>query len=380
MGELSGPPEKFLLPQELLTKRSWKFREILLERSKEEGSPGDIRLSETTVQTMKDFFVWTFSPQPQIDERATFGEISQLGIFAWRYQISALSNQVTDMIRSNIANGEWDLQPSIVNDIYEAAPAGSPLREVIRAALGRLPRSSVDGEGQAWRATFLKHAQLGWDYIEAGGTEWTTQEYLSGVCRFHDHQGVSHHEKLVASCDGCPYTHEDCYPTWEQETINGFDHEEEAGEPETDMTQKVVQLCIDADAGEGERSVVPEAAVHHVNGALVSDEASNDIDGTLALEEVGHKANGELSLGEPLDESNGTLVSEPMTDEANETVPSESLAEDVEEPVTIEAIEIITGEKLSESGAEKLPAEGVVSPKPTGKKGKKKNRRGSVHP
>jgi len=168
--------------------------------------------------SMEAFLVWTFSPQSQIDERATFSEVVRLGISAWRCQISALSNQVTDIIRSNLANGHWRLQASMVDDIYEVVPTGRPLREVIRAALGGLPRSSVEGEGrprEEWKAMFLKHC------CRAGGSGWTSRDHLSGACRFHDHQEVSYQEELFASGNRCVNAREECFPNWEEESMKG---------------------------------------------------------------------------------------------------------------------------------------------------------------
>jgi hypothetical protein len=186
---------------------------------------------------MEDFLVWSLSLQPQIYEHAAFSRVVSLGIFAWRYQISALSNQVTDMIRRNLANGPWQLEASIVDDVYEATPIGSPLREVIRAALGGLPRSSVDDEGpsrEKWKMTFLKHSQFGWDYIEARGSEWTPQDYLSEPCRFHDHQGVFLQEESAVPQNQCAYAQEECFPRWEEETMKGqeMDGEQERCGPD----------------------------------------------------------------------------------------------------------------------------------------------------
>ena len=260
MGELVGPAKRFLVPREFLRRRSRWFRD-LLEQQAGELSSKVIRLPNTPVRTMKHFFVWTFSLQPQIYERATFSEVARLGIFAWRYQISALINQATDMIRSNLANGHWQLEASMVDDIYEAAPTRSPLREVIRAALGRLPRSSVEEE---WKATFLKHAQLGWDYAVAGGSEWTPQEYLSGACRFHDHPGVSHQE-LFESETQCPYAQEECFPKLEEESMKS---KERRG---ADEERKGEELGIDAVVDEAKEPVATEAMVATkpvVNGAV----------------------------------------------------------------------------------------------------------------
>jgi hypothetical protein len=394
VGGLVGPTERFLVPRELLQRRSRTFRE-LLERHAGERSSETIQLPDTPVQTMEDFFTWTFSPQPQIDERATFSELVRLGIFAWKYQVSALSNQVTDMIRSNLATRDWQLQASMVDDIYEATPSGSPLREVIRAALGQLPRSSIEGEGQVreeWKATFLKHAQLGWDYIEAGGSEWTPQDYLSGVCHFHDHQGVSHQEELFASCDGCPYAREDCYPRWEQESMNGLkDGEQEGCGAEKEMIGKKGELSVEAVINEVDGPVALEAVVDEVNGTVASEAVIDEVNGTATSEAGINEVNRPVASEAVVDEMNGTVASEAVTatseagidevnrtvvseeaiDEMNGTVASDSVVDEMDGPVTMESIGTVTEERVGETVIEKVTTE-VKNLNIGGRRGKKK--------
>jgi hypothetical protein len=171
-------------------------------------------LPDTTVETVTEFFIWSHSPNPHLDDSHGFGEIVNLGIFAWRYKISALSNQVTDLIRVNLAGGEWQLEAGIVDAIYQAAESSSPLREVVKAALGQVPRSTIAGE--EWEKTFRNNSDLGWDCLRAGDKEWSRQDFLSGVCRFHNHDGIKRPEGL---CDGCPFAEADCYPEWEEDGL-----------------------------------------------------------------------------------------------------------------------------------------------------------------
>jgi hypothetical protein len=301
VGGLVGPTESFLVPRELLRRRSRTFRD-LLERQAGELSSKVIPLPNTPAQTIEDFFVWTLSPQPQIDERATFSEVVRLGIFAWLYQISALSNQVTDVIRSNLANGHWQLQASMMDDIYEAVPAGSPVREVIRAALGQLPRLSEYDEGRVreeWKATFLKHAQLGWDYYEAGGSAWTSQDYLSGACRFHDHQEVSHQEELIVFGNQCAYAREECFPRWEEESMKSQKDEvdskeqrvvvqERNGEQEecgADEERKERELSVEAVVDEAKEPVATEA-IEATEAVVDGVAAEAEADGVATEAEV----------------------------------------------------------------------------------------------
>lgn len=364
-----------------------------------------IQLWDTTVATMEEFFVWTFTPQPKIDESLPFSEVALLGIFAWKYQISALSNQVTDMIRSNLASNEWKLQAAMVDNIYQAAPADSPLREVIKAALGQMPRSIVNGED--WEATFKKHADLGWDFFKAGDKEWTSQEYLSGVCRFHNHQGINRHEGL---CDGCPYAQNDCYPRWEDDTkqhqaspeedkeetkVDDAPREEVAPTEEQDEKTAGEEEVIDkVEIDEPDRPVSPEVAAEKeaekVNGVeapvpLETDGVA-DTNGHAEVPEVPvaavEDANGVETPREWVTGTNDKIGDEheEAIEDMNEKAPSESVAEsaagDREETPALDANDVKAEEKAGETVPVRETIE-VESPKPSKNK-KKKNKRLSM--
>lgn len=225
MVTFDGDTETFVVPGELLRRRSRKFRETLT--CYVSGMP----VHDTSLDIMKDFYMWTMSPRPHIDEGASFDQAVKLGVFASKYEIPALSNQVTDVIRSHLASGEWKLRASMVDEIYEAVPVGRPLREVIRTALGQLPRSiTTDPEEptrEEWAAVILKHGHFALDFIQATSSEWTKQAYLSNVCRFHDHEDMGAQNVTLASCDGCRYAQDECYPNFEQEALAEPAHAEE---------------------------------------------------------------------------------------------------------------------------------------------------------
>ncbi|KIW63531.1 hypothetical protein PV04_08525 [Phialophora macrospora] len=254
----------FLFPQELLRRRSRTLQErIELHNGKA------ISLSDTAVPTLTEFFIWSNRPDPHLEDRLNFTEVVDLGIFAWKYQISALSNQVTDKVRANLASGEWELQATIVNDIYQATEPDSPLRGVVRAALGQLSRTVIAGE--EWEKTFRNNRDLGWDYLRAGDKEWVRQDYLSGVCRFHNHDGIKRQEGL---CDGCPFAEADCYPDWEENIKQEQEFEKSEHEkpsPPDDATEVVAEAAAveepepsatepEPTVGESEPDTVPEPA------------------------------------------------------------------------------------------------------------------------
>ena len=264
------------------------------------------------------------------------------------------------MIRSNLANGHWQLEASMVDDIYEAAPTGSPLREVIRAALGRLPRSSVEEE---WKATFLKHAQLGWDYAVAGGSEWTPQEYLSGACRFHDHPGASHQKELFESETQCPYAQEECFPKLEEESMKS---KERRG---TDEERKEEELGIDAVVNEAKDPVATEAMVATkpvVNGAVtepvVDGVATDTVVNGVAREAVVDDVATDAVVNGVAREEVEAVVDGVATDASVTAEPAEPAIDDVatEASVTTEPAEPAIDDVVTEESVTTEPAEPAI--------------------
>lgn len=350
-----------------------------------------IQLPNTQVKTMEDFFVWTFSPQPQIDERATFSDVVRLGIFAWRYQISALSNQVTDIIRSNLANGHWHLQASTVDEVYEAVPTESALREVTRAALGGLPvRSSVEGDARVreeWKATFLKHAQLGWDYLEAGRSEWVVGDYLSGACRFHDHQGVSHPEESSMLGNQCMYAREECFPRWEEESMKGgkdevgpkgwipmlqeryYYGEKERGD--TAEERKERDLSHEANAEEAEKPVAAEAML--TMDDTVAKEAKMTMEPVINSKATDAVVDGEKTEAAVATEAPGPEANIVSTDAAVNGMPTEAVEEvadnlstnAVVDGVTTEAVEAFADDVSTDAAFNGVTAEAPANDRTT---------------
>ncbi|KIX09863.1 uncharacterized protein Z518_00944 [Rhinocladiella mackenziei CBS 650.93] len=316
VGGRDTPTEAFPFPRDFLSLRSRRFREILKQQEK------SVEILDTLPQTMKDFMVWTFSLKPRILEGATFEEVARLGIFACQYQIPALSNQVTDQIRANLASGEWRLQSSIVNDIYKAAASGSPLREVIRAALGQIVRPPGEGEGEGeggvpedWEETFKNNPDLGYDCFRVSravkDSEWTS-DYLSKVCRFHDHQGVSHQS---AGCDGCPYAEWECYPAGEQDDVNG-----PTDEQETVHEAKEANGVHDDLNTNGVTDMPTESAQ--------AENVVDGINGTAEKATMTHRLNWADDSEAVMDEETKPVAAETFVDDADGSVVPESISGD----------------------------------------------------
>ncbi|KIW34567.1 uncharacterized protein PV07_01344 [Cladophialophora immunda] len=343
-GEDVGPIERFLIPQEFLQRRSRTLRDQIA-RLPSHHSQREIALPETAPQTMEEFFVWNFTPNPQIDDRLSFSEVVQLGVFAWKYQVSALSNQVTDMIRHNLANNDWKLEAAVVDAIYQAAPDKSPLREVIKAALGQLPRSSIDGD--AWERTWKRNPDLGWDHHKSSDKEWTAKDYLTGSCRFHNHDEIKRRQSL---CDGCPYAQEDCYPFWEEDA-------ERAQEPEVKAAAEETPSVEDQFMEEVFPAVTPtEQAVEEVNG----------LDASAVFEDAPEHAPEETAIFDTTAETNGFAdhnLPEEVTEDGDGVQTPQPETNGVKHPFSPEEgpCESVCGDACSDEGIVAANGNGVVT-------------------
>lgn len=344
-----------------------------------------IELHDTTNQTMEDFLVWSFSPIPQIDDNASFDDVASLGIFAQHYRIPALSNQVTDVIRNHLASDEWQLQASIIDDIYRATSSGNPLREVVRMALGKLPPSTMDGgskERDDWKATILKHSELGWDFLEASRAEWTMQAYLSGVCRFHDHQHVLNQKSPAALCDGCPYAQEDCYPSSppnfvadkKAENVGGIQPPVQASNAVKLANTKPVDSFVD-----DTKSPAEGARVGNCIMVVDPEDKPNGVNGLQTINEGDTEPDPLPTNGTP--EQNGLTESEDADDDVSFAVNSDNAPEEVR---TVEEIVVsptkqnagtMTEAVNGDDTAEKVDGDGEA--KLSKSKSKKKKKRGN---
>ena len=324
-----GEEKVVRIPRDFLLRRSRGFRD-LLKRTSSLSDSDQLQLDSTSLKTVEDFLIWSHSCTPQIEAGGSFDDTVKLGIFATTYQIPALGNQITDQIRKNLASQEWHLSPNVVDDIYAATIPGSPLREVIRAAFGQSPKP----RGEEWKSTFLNHSEIGWDYNEVDETEWSVEDYLAEVCRFHDHEDVT--KLLPADVNKCPYREEECYPV-DQGEANG---EELKGEGEFESQSKEAMVNGDGLHGaEDYATAADEPSVHF--GEFVNDGPAEQsrarewlLKGDNGTEdEVNGTAGGTSESVEPreseswADADGRTILSEQTNEEVYESIADASIDE-----------------------------------------------------
>jgi hypothetical protein len=347
----------YRIPRKLLQERSQRLRTMISDGAASLPVKDTLEIPHTSRRTMEDFVLWTFSPNPQLDEGAVFDDIAELGIFAQQYQIPALSNQITDTIRSHIASDEWELVAPIVDNVYSTAPSGSPLREVIKAALGKLQQATIMTD-TSWEAAMLKHAELGLDLYKAHAGEWTAKAYLLDVCRFHDHENVRDQKSPAALCDGCPYALEDCYPATSAESVQDPETSTPTAEPAVQESHEVIPTA-------GLQTPVPVSEpAKSPSGARVGNSymitGPEDAPKTNGLNLNGHVAAPESS--------NGITEHEDVTSEDPDTVVTQPLP-------SMRTVGTLTDQgALTGDAADKADDEGTPLSRAKSKKDKKKNK------
>jgi hypothetical protein len=189
-----------------------------------ESTTGLIKLPETSVATFQDFYIWALSRLPRIDSEAPFEAVVDLAIFATMYDVISLQNQAVDVIRNKLYRAEWQLQPAVVERIYENVGEESTLRRLIRVSLGTIKELKTLGYSQktspeatedfihGWREIFIKIADIGADYFETTKRGWAGNELnIGGPCRFHDHRGRPVPNSSTETSAECPFVIMECF-------------------------------------------------------------------------------------------------------------------------------------------------------------------------
>lgn len=215
----------FQVPQGLLIRCSPPLGKMCHSEF-QESSTQLIRLPHVKIQTFEDFFIWMHTYEPNVDNQS-FASILDLAIFAEMYIICHLKNQTSDILRTQLGCGRWQLRPDDVSMVYDEVPSGSILRQLCSVSLalpnqktpplsnwgysnnsGSYPNSvnayKQHDNPREWEPVFQKHSDLGWDYFKRIQTNHTHNAINSGgTCRFHDHSDVLGSKR--DNVDKCPY-------------------------------------------------------------------------------------------------------------------------------------------------------------------------------
>ncbi len=186
-----GPcKEVFKVSKDLLTQCSPAFEKLCRLGTKERNQQ-IVNLPEDDPLIFEDFLIWLHSLTPSLPLDRNTESLIKLGVFAEKYRIHHLTNQISDFIRTAASKGNWKPSPEILRTAYSGTLASSIIRRLCSLVLTvSLSKESVRTD--SWKPVFTDFADLGWDYfrrVQMGQT--STRDIMSKrACRFHDHLDV----------------------------------------------------------------------------------------------------------------------------------------------------------------------------------------------
>ena len=132
------------------------------------------------------FLIWLHSPTSYIPLESNDDSLIHLGIFAEKYHIRLLIDQISKVIRKAITEGRWKPSPDSARTVYDGVPAELILRWLCSFGLTvSLGKSNHRTDCGIWEIVFVEFAELGWEYFRR-----MQKGQISAICRFHNHSDV----------------------------------------------------------------------------------------------------------------------------------------------------------------------------------------------
>lgn len=169
-----------------------------------ESSQRVIKLPEEDPHVFDDFYDWMHSSEPHVDFSKGAEATFDLAIFAEKYQICHLKNQIADILlkeyQKDILNAET------LDHVYSSVPEGAILRQLCSLILKKqityhdeycYSERSLD-DWKEYEPVFSLHAGLGRDFFT-----WTVTKKVK-PCAFHDHSNITH--PVEGTDKTCPYS------------------------------------------------------------------------------------------------------------------------------------------------------------------------------
>ena len=163
-----------------------------------------IKLPEDDPTVFEGFFDWMHSSKPQVDFSKGTKPIFSLAIFAEKYQICHLINQISDLIKKDLQKHR--LNPKILAQVFSSVPEGTVLRrlcswvlqwEVSYFSFHR--RANAKDLIRDYAQVFALHPDLGRDFFV-----WSFDSNTH-ACLFHDHSDIPNASKSQNNTI-CPYS------------------------------------------------------------------------------------------------------------------------------------------------------------------------------
>lgn len=179
---LDGEEERFLIPRDLLAKRSPQFREQLAQAQ-------TFTLRDVSPPVFRRFYRWCLSPNPSIEPQTTQEELESLAFLAYRYQIFELGNQAADWLEKMYTSRQWNLRREMIRQVYqECGDSTGWLRHLTREMLKTIPENRRLNEVKNWLELVQADYDFAKDYCEVLTHRWGPRDIVKGEeCRFHDH-------------------------------------------------------------------------------------------------------------------------------------------------------------------------------------------------
>lgn len=171
-----------------------------------ESSQRLIKLPEDSPSAFEDFLNWGYSYKPSVDFSKGTEAIIGLAIFAEKFQINSLTNQLTDLIKT--AEGRERVNPDILDEVYFRVPDGAILRQLCSWVVNWQAacwdhNSDESGWGEEYAEVFAVHTDLGRDFFQ-----WVYAKHTSPIrfkaCQFHDHRNIP--DAVNSRTQECPYS------------------------------------------------------------------------------------------------------------------------------------------------------------------------------
>lgn len=200
---LVGPNKStYKVPEGLLTMQSPVF-ERMCSAPFLESTQRVINLPEEEPAVFDNFFDWIHSAKPQVGFEKGVEAVFHLAIFAEKYQICHLKNQLSDIIKE--AWKRQILNSKIMDQVYCNVPDGAILRQLCSWVLSKqiVWQSRTRRIYEEYDSVFSSHSDLGRDFFKFT-TSGEPAACDFGACDFHDHSNIT--SPMEAKDHVCPYS------------------------------------------------------------------------------------------------------------------------------------------------------------------------------
>lgn len=210
---LVGPEKRsFKVPEGRLTMHSLVFKRMC-SAPFIEARQRLIKLPEDDPSVFEDFFDWMHSSNPQVYFTKGAEALFALAIFAEKYQICHLINQISDLIKKDVEQNDR-LSPEILDQVYSSVPEGAVLRLLCSWAMEwevaeficRKNKTKAKDLIQDYAQVFATHPDLGRNFfLFLSYSAIDGSDCSSNACLFHNHSDIPNASESQNNTI-CPYT------------------------------------------------------------------------------------------------------------------------------------------------------------------------------